>query len=133
MNFRYWIRASLAVFVVYMVLDFILHSFILSSYYRAQPNLWRPEMMSTMWIMQLSLLVMSFLFVFIFAKGYEGKGLAEGLRFGLIMGAFYSLPHIMGQYVVYPIPLSLALGWLAGGIVEFLACGLVAAAIYKAK
>lgn len=131
MNIKRWIWASLAAFATLMILDHPLHNMILAPYYSAMQQLWRPNMMSLMWLMLLSYLLMSFLFAFIYAKGYEGKGLMEGLRFGLIVGCFYQIPHIISQYVVYPIPLGLTIGWVAGGIVEFLVCGLVVGAIYK--
>lgn len=38
----------------------------------------------------------SFLFIFIFIKGYKGKGLPEGIRFGLLIGMFFCSPIIFG-------------------------------------
>ncbi len=131
MNVKRFIWASLAVFAAFQIVDFPIHSFILGPFYQSLQNLWRQDMMSIMWVMLLAYLAMSFLFVYIFTKNYESKGLGEGLRFGLVIGLFYQIPHILGQYVAYPIPLALALIWLVVGIVEFMVMGIVAALVYK--
>jgi hypothetical protein len=38
---------------------------------------------------------------------------------------------MLGQYFMYPIPLGMALVWVAYGIVELIIAGAVAAAIYR--
>jgi hypothetical protein len=86
-----------------------------------------------MWIFYPIGLVMSFLFVYIFIKGYEGKGILEGLRYGIWIGLFMNLPSAFGQYAIYPVPFSLAIQWFIYGMIEFIILGLVAAAIYKPK
>ena len=135
MNIKRWVLASLAVFLVFEILDSIVHMVFLSGVYQnpAIVTLWRVEMMSLMWLMYVSALVMSFVFVYIFVKGYEGKGMMEGVRFGLIFGLIMAFVAIVNQYVVYPIPLSLAVQWFIFGMIEFVCVGIVAALIYKPK
>jgi len=131
MNVKKYILASVAVFVTFQVLDFIIHVVILSSTYQSLAHLWRPDMMSLMWIMYLSSLFMSFMFVYIFTKGYENRGIMEGVSFGLVMGLFMNVIGMFGQYAMYPIPLSLTLQWFAYGMAEFSIAGIVAAAVYR--
>ena len=133
MNTKKWIITSLVVFVAATILDFIIHVLILSEAYEATSHLWRPEaemnqMMAIMWF---SGLIFSFLFVFVFAKGYEGRGIMEGVRFGLIIGIFFMLPMSLGNYAAMPIPFSLALNWFILGIIEFIILGVLAALLYK--
>lgn len=131
MNIRRFLIASIAVYAVFQVMDFIIHGIILSETYKSLSSIWRPDMMSLMWIFYAAGLVTAFLFVYIFTKGYEDRGLLEGLRFGIIIGLFMNVIGIFGQYVMYPIPISLSVQWFVFGMIEFAVAGIVAAAIYR--
>ncbi|VAW13682.1 hypothetical protein MNBD_BACTEROID01-559 [hydrothermal vent metagenome] len=133
MNIKKFVYACIAVFVTFQVLDFIIHGVILRPTYESLKDIWRPDMMSKMWIMYITSLVLSLLFVYIFTKGYEGKGIAEGIRYGIIIGLLMNTVGMFSQYVVYPIPLSLAIQWFVFGIIEFLICGIVVALVYRPK
>jgi hypothetical protein len=84
-----------------------------------------------MWIEWLNGLIVSFLFTYIFTKGYQGRGIMEGLRFGLVVGLFVSIPMAYGTYMIIPIPYSLALEWFLYGTAQVILLGAVAAAVYK--
>ena len=131
MNMKKWILASLAVFVVYEALNFLIHSVILMGIYEATAELWRQDMNSTMWIMYLGDLVKAFLFVLIFTKGIENKGWMEGLRYGFLIGLYVSIGMAFGTYSWSPIPFSLALQWFIYGVIQLVLCGIVTAVIYK--
>ena len=131
MNIKRFILASIAVFVTFQVLDFVIHGLILMSTYQSLAHLWRPDMMSLMWIMYLSSFFMSFMFVYIFTKGYENRGIMEGLRFGVVIGLFMNVVGMFSQYAMYPIPFSLTIQWLLYGMAEFIIAGIVAAAVYR--
>lgn len=47
------------------------------------------EIQSKMWVGYLMDLVRSFFFTFLFVKGYENKGIMEGVRFGIYVCFFY--------------------------------------------
>lgn len=125
------VLAAAAVFAAFQIMDYIIHGIILMPAYEKLAHIWRPDMQEKMWIFTLSGLVMSVAFVYIFGKGYEKKGLAEGVRFGLIMGLFMNFIGSFGQYVMYPIPFGLALEWFLYGMAEFIIAGLIVAALYK--
>ncbi|MBN2367044.1 MAG: DUF1761 domain-containing protein [Calditrichaeota bacterium] len=133
MNTKRWLITSLVVFVVAQILEFIIHAVILSGIYETTAHLWRSEseMNSMMWIMWLSGLIWAFLFVYIFIKGYEGRGIMEGVRFGLIIGLFFSIPMSLGSYAAQPIPFSLAVYWFIFGVIEIVILGVVTALLYK--
>jgi hypothetical protein len=101
--------------------------------YAALKNIWRADMINYMWLMSLSCLVFSFAFVYIFAKGYEGKGITEGVRYGVVITLLINVIGTIGQFVMYPIPLSLALIWFGYGLAEFIAAGIIASLIYRPK
>jgi hypothetical protein len=49
-------------------------------------GLWRPDMESKMWVMCVFGALVALMFTYIFVKGREGRGLAEGVRYSLITG-----------------------------------------------
>jgi hypothetical protein len=133
MNVKRFIWASIAVFVAFEVIDVIVHMIILRSAYESLSAIWRPDMMSLYWIFTVGALIMAFLFVYIFIKGYENKGIMEGIRYGIIIGLFANIPYGFYSYAMYPLPFSLCLQWFIYGMIGFIICGVIAAAVYKPK
>ena len=131
MNWKRFLIASLVVFVVVQAMEFLINNVILMSQYESLKNLWRPDMESKMWIMYLIGLLVAFLFTYIFIKGREGKGLAEGVRYGIIIWLFVSVPMCLGFWVMFPVPLKLALWWMLFSLLEMLIAGILVAAIYR--
>lgn len=127
--------AFIVVFVLLELTGYLINQVLLMSAYEGLKNVFRPfdEMMSKMWIMYVVDIVWSFFFVFIFVKGYENKGVMEGIRYGVYMGLFVSLIAAYAQYVVYPLPYSLALQWFIYGLIQQIIFGVAAALIYKPK
>jgi magnesium-transporting ATPase (P-type) len=91
------------------------------------------EMMSKMWIVYLMDLVWSFFFTFFFVKGYENRGIMEGIRFGIYIGLFFSMVVSYQSYVFYPLPYKVVLQMFLWGFVQSILCGIVAALVYKPK
>jgi hypothetical protein len=135
MNTKRWIIASLVVFVASGLMELLIHGVLLVGAYEATAHLWRPEaeMSQNMWMFWLYGFIWSFILVYIFAKGYEGKGIMEGVRFGLLIGVFFSLPMSLGTYASMPITAGLAIGWFVYGVIEMTIMGVIAALIYKPK
>lgn len=131
MNVKRFVLASLAVFLVGAVYDFLIHGVALRATYETLKDVWRPDMDALSWVMYPVGLACAFLFVYIFIRGYEGRGLLEGLRFGLFLGFYVGLGMAFGSYIMVKIPLSLAIQWLFAGVVGLMLQGVVAAAIYK--
>jgi hypothetical protein len=133
---RFWI-AFIVVLILLFVTDWIGQGGILMSTYESEgvKEAFRPmeEMQSNMWIMWAMYLVWSFFFVFIFVKGYENKGIIEGIKYGIYIGLFYSLVSAYGNYAAYPIPYSLAFQWFIFGLIQAVIFGIAAALIYKPK
>ena len=133
MNLKRFILAAAAVFVTTAVLEYLIHWVFLRAEYEATQQLWRTEAEMKTGLMLIVGIITALLFVYIFTKGYEGRGLLEGVRYGLIIGVFMMVPRAYMSYAVMPIPYSLALKWFLYGLVEFIVIGTVAAAIYRAK
>jgi hypothetical protein len=131
MNVKRFIWASIAVFVASEISSAIIHQGILAKTYQTLGPIWRPDMMSLMWMYHVGSFVLAFLFTYIFTKGYENKGIAEGIRFGIVIGLFANIPYAFYEYAMYPLPFSLCLQWFIYGMIEFIIVGIIAAAIYK--
>jgi hypothetical protein len=125
--------AFVAVYVVGQIMGYLIHQVWLMETYASLASVWRPEaeMASKMWIMFVTAATWSFFFCYVFARGYEGKGLAEGARYGAIIGLFFGISNAYDGYVIYPIPYSLALKWFLSGLAYCVVQGIVAAALYK--
>jgi hypothetical protein len=135
MNWKKFVTASIIVFAVMMVLEWVTHNVLLKDWYEQTVSLWRPmdEMQKMMPIWWVANLFISFLFVFIFIKGYENKGWMEGFRYGIIIGLFMWIPGALSQYVFLPFPWQLATWWFVAGMVEFVLLGIITWIVYKEK
>jgi len=131
MNIKRFLAGGFAIFIIFRAGDFIIHGLILGKVYTSMANVWRPGMMSLMWIMYLVSFIFSYLMMFVFIKGYEDRGLLEGVRFGIIICLLTNGACAFNQYVMYPLPFSLILQWLTYALVEFIIAGIAASAIYK--
>lgn len=131
---KFWI-AFVVVFIVLEILGYLVHGVFLADAYQSEgiKEAFRSmeEMDSKMWIMWVTDLIWVYFFVFFFVKGYENKGIMEGVRYGAYMGIFVSLVFSYQNYVVLPIPYWLALQWFIFGFVISVILGVTAALIYR--
>lgn len=130
MGKQFWI-GFIVVFVVLEILMFIVDGWILAGVYMSV-KVWRPDMMSLMWVYHVLSLITAFFFTLVFSKGYENKGLIEGVRYGFYIGVWLSSGMAYGTYAMIEIPYSLALQWFIYGIIEYIIAGVALAAVYKA-
>lgn len=122
-----------AVFVTLEVLDMIIHGAILMSTYSAMQNVWRPDMMNKLWILHFVKIVTAFFFALIFSKGYENKGIMEGVRYGFYVGMIVSSGFAFGSYASFSINYQLALQWFFYSLIEYIIAGVVIALVFGQK
>jgi hypothetical protein len=127
------LTGCLVVFVLMEVLDFVIHGVILADAYRATQGVWRPDMMEKMWIFYIVNLVVAFFVSFIFSKGYEGKGIMEGVRYGFYIGVMLSMGMAWGTYAMISIPWQLSIHWFMYGVIEYILIGIALALIFGKK
>lgn len=132
-----WKKFALAVVVIYLVLfglDFVIHSMWLGPVYASLPDSWRPmdQMEQKMWIMWVASLLFTVMFVYVYTRGMENKPwLGQGIRYGVLITLLASIPTVLSQYVVFRIPYTLAIKWMASGAVELILAGVIVAFICK--
>ena len=132
MDRKNFLIVAVAVFVVYSALDALIHGVLLADAWSASSVL-RPDadMMSKLWIMWLTGLLWSFIFVYLFHSVRQGQGVMEGVRYGFCIGLFIMVPTAYNSYASLPIAHSLALTWLAYGMLKVILCGVVLSLVYK--
>jgi hypothetical protein len=135
MNKKRWVLASIVVAVVVTVMEWVFHSVLLSGAYQATASIWRPyaDMTRLTPYGWLATLFVSFVLVYIYHKGYEGKGspIGEGLRFGLWIGLLTAVPMAVWSYVTIPMPFVLAFWWFVIAMVNMLVAGAFIGGIYR--
>jgi hypothetical protein len=124
--------AFIAVFVTGVILNMIIYGVALGSAFSSLP-VWRADMKSLQWIYMVISLVGSFFFTLIFSKGYEGKGIAEGMRYGLYTGIWLSIGMAYGTYGMVAVPYGLTLEWFVLGVLSYIVMGIVASLVYGKK
>lgn len=133
MNPSRFALGCLAVYAAYQILGFLIHQVWLGPSYAALARVWRPEeeLMSKTWIRFLTSAVWAVGFCYLFVRGYQDRGIAEGVRFGAAIGLFYAIPQAYDTYAIFPIPYLLALQWFLSGLLVSILLGIVAAAVYR--
>jgi hypothetical protein len=134
MNKKLWV-GFIAVYVAMTLTNMAIHMGLLASLYKSElvMKIMRPESDGTMWIYFITSLVVSFFFTLIFSKGREGKGIGEGVRYGLYVGLLVATPMAYDQYASYPLPYSLALQWFIYTTIQYIILGVVVAMVYGTK
>ena len=132
MNVARGALSAIAVFVFIFIYEWLFHGQFLMADYTATAALWRgqAEMMANMGWLSLGQALFAVLFAVIFTKGYEGRGVAEGIRYGFLIGLLLTGPTLV-RYAVEPIPATLAIKWILGGLIEAIGSGIVAALVYR--
>ncbi len=131
MNWKRFVVASLVIFAVDAALSTVIDRLILMRDYEKLNSLWRPDIMSKAWMSYLIGLLVAFMFTYIFIKGREGKGIQEGIRFGIIIWLFMTVTFSLNMWFLFPIPFGLAIKWILYGLFTNLVDGILAAVIYK--
>ncbi len=128
------IPAILVTFIFVFIFEWVLHGILLKGMYEATPQLWRPQAVMPQYMPFLGL--GQFLFTvflgLLFVKGYEGRGIGEGLRFGLLVGLLLA-PINLVWYAIQPLAPTLIAYWIIGSIIEMLIAGAILAAICRPK
>lgn len=127
--------AWLVVFVVMMLGGMLIHGMLLADEYAAT-GLMRPEaeQQGFMVWMLLAHVLMAGAFTWIYARGVENKPwLGQGLRFGLALALFCTVPIYLIYYCVQPVPEMLVIRQIAYDLILMLVVGAVVAYLYRGQ
>lgn len=124
--------AALVVYVLWAVMDMILHGMILrSTYAEYAGTLFRPENEMKMGVIQIVVAVSAVGFVLIYARMVSEKTMTNAIIYALVFGIITGMGMGYGTYSAIPIPYKLAFAWFWGSVVEALAAGIVLGLIVK--
>ena len=134
LDVKRWIYASIAVFVVYSILEYISNQIV---FMPAYPSMFpgtpadQSEMMQRLW-MYLGRAIFSVMFAFIYTKGYEGKtGMAEGLRYGIWIAILVPVPVFFRNLVVASATGGLPVTGMLVSVLEIIIIGVLVGMIYQ--
>lgn len=118
-------------FIFVIFFNWFFHGQILAKLYNETPQLWRSakEMQALRWFSWLSGMLLVAVVGYFFAIFYQGRGLGEGVNFGLTVGALIGVVHF-ASFAYLPISLNLALAWLFGAMVKGLGLGVILSLVW---
>ena len=119
------------VFVLWSVLEFVIHGIILSQAYQATAALWRPTAEMKLGLIYLSTFITVVAFTGIYALLVNPKSIKNGALYGLLLGLISGVGMSLGSYSVMPITVQMAVVWFLGVVFEMTVAGLCIGAILK--
>lgn len=117
--------ATLGVFILWSILDFILHGILLQSAYQDTILLWRPMAEMKNGLMYLVRLISAMIFVTIYARLISPRSMKLAISYGVLFGLGTGISMGYGTYAVQPIPYVMAFSWFLGTLVEAALAGLL--------
>jgi hypothetical protein len=117
--------AIVAVFILWSILDFVIHGALLAEAYKATADLWRPMEEMKMGLMRVVVLISAAMFVLIYTLFFNEKNIKTALLYGILFGIGAGISMGYGSYAVIPIPYSMAFTWFFGTLIEVALGGLI--------
>jgi hypothetical protein len=132
-------RVALAGFVAWIafcIVGFVAHGVLMKDLYLQHAALMRTdaEALPRLPLASAVSLVGMLAFAYAYAKGYEGgKGIQEGLRFGVLVGVMLIAFVVVWDYLAYSISRTFLFALVVTYIIEFAICGVVVGLIYRPR
>jgi len=136
MNYGRIVLAGVAATVVYFIVGGLVFGKLIAGYYAPYHDVYRSQtaVMSYFPIGIVLTLISIVVLAAIYARGYKGgSGVAEGFRFGLLIGLFMVCAMVGDEYVTLNIGRELALAMAAGRLFGWIIVGVVIGLIYKPR
>ena len=133
MNYARLALAAVAATIADMAYGFAVYGNVLAGQFAEHPAVYRPPTdPSYMPVLMLGVFVASLAASYIYAKGYEGRGgMAEGIRFGAVLGLFALGYAGIVNYAVLQISPALGMCMACAAFAEWVIVGTVIGLVYK--
>lgn len=125
------IIAGVIIFILWAVIDFIMHGIILGNAYAETANLWRPMEEMSMGLIYLVTAVSVATFTAIYALFIADKSMKTALGYSLLFGIGAGFSMGYGSYAAMPLPQMIAHTWFLGAIIKTVLAGAVLGAVVK--
>ena len=132
MNTKKYLIASIAAGIWIFFYGYLANAVVLADFWAAHTpaGLMRGEGQEIMWAIMLSCLLQGLALGYIFTRGHEGKGIGEGLRFGLLIAWFVAAVYLL-FYALQPVVfVATAVSMVTDGIM-YVGAGVILAGLYK--
>lgn len=131
MSIKRFLLTALAIFMFALLWNALVHLVILREANLALAAIARPAPERNLVLSLLLTAAVSVLFLFSYVLFRRTGTMREGLGLGAIFGLFAGLLVDLNQYILYPLPGTLAASWFAFGLVEFCIYGMLCAWLYR--
>lgn len=132
MNYTRIAIAAVAAWVADMIYGFIVYGNLLTAQFEAHPGVFRASAGQNLPLLFAGLFVGILALAAIYAKGYEGgNGIAEGIRFGVLIAIVMLGFVFVDNYVLLNLGRRIAASLAIAGMVEMVLIGAVVGATYK--
>ena len=118
------------VYPAVLVLEGLEQSVLLAPTYRSLPALFRAPGATIAWIVFVVYAGFAYAFTFVFSKGFESRGIAEGVRYALWISLLTSVTYNLAMYAGQPVPFSLALARTLIGIAQLVVYGVILSLVF---
>jgi hypothetical protein len=130
---RQFLFSWVAVFLTTMIFGYLVFGLAMNDYYAdpatAGGMAYFAEGEERLEWLMIANLVWAYLMVRIWRHGYEGTGIGEGVRFGLLLGTFYSTAEMVTASFA-PVPINTMIVTIVVDIAMFVVAGIVLAKVY---
>ena len=135
MNWARIVIASVFIFFIFFCLDFVAEQAVPNRAYFESATLFKPgtEQFRYLWAFELCMFFFCFFFCIFFARGYKGKGILEGVSYGLLIFLFIVPALVFGLFFTLKLSPMLAVCWSIRELVKYVIAGIVVAAIYTTR
>ena len=136
MNYARLALAAVAATVFEACYGFLVYGMLLAPEFGKYPGVYRSNEAGQTFLPLMfgGLLIAIVAAAIVYAKGYEGgSGVAEGGRFGFLLGVFVVFAFASVNYAVLNIGRQLSLMIAAAGFVEWLLIGVIIGIVYKPR
>ncbi len=133
MNYKRCYIAAIAIFVFALMWNGMVHLVLLREADSILNSIGRQESQRNIFLSILVTVLLVILFVWSYSRFARRGDLRDGLTHGLFFGFLAGTLVDLNQYVLYPIPASLAITWFVFGLIEFCIYGVLVSILYPIK
>lgn len=117
---------GLVLFLVALAWNAFVHLIVLADVNASVQHLRRPDLADKAWLSLVLTAALVALFLWGYRRFARNGSLREGITYGVFFALLAGLLVDLNQYVLFPIPASVALQWFVGGCAEFVIYGIIA-------
>ena len=123
--------ATVIIFIIWAIIDFIVHGFILAGDYSETSQLWRPMAQMNPLLIYLVSIVSACVFSLIYVLLIKEKGVPEAIKYGALfgLGAGFSMGY--GSYAAMPITAFIANTWFIAALIKYVLGGVILGIMVK--